>query len=352
MRYHKDSGVNLFSSDDRLSELSRLGDPLEALSAHIDFEFFRATLEQGLYGDYDASKGGRPPFDPVMMFKVLVLQRLYNLSDDAIEFQIKDRLSFMHFLGVDFAGRVPDSKTVWIFREHLQAKGLVESLFEEFNTELEKRRIIVKTGQIVDASFVEVPRQRNTRDENKTIKSGEVPEDWDKNPNRISQKDTDARWTKKNNTTYFGYKNHIVCEQESKIISAFTVTDAAVHDSQALETLISTGVADSQELYADSAYRSAEIEEKLASRGIRSRVHHRAYKDRPLTEEQIATNTTKSRKRARVEHVFGFMTNSMGGMTAKCCSKARNAAVIGLMNLTYNLCRVVQLRRTVEMRTN
>lgn len=352
MRYHKDSGIGLFSSVDRLTELEELGDPLLALSAHIDFEFFRETLEQGLYGDYDSSKGGRPPFDPVVMFKVLILQRLYNLSDDAIEFQIKDRLSFMRFLGIDFAGRVPDAKTVWIFREHLQEKGLVETLFEQFNSELERRRILVKSGQIVDASFVEVPRQRNTRTENKTIKSGDVPEEWEENPNRLSQKDTDARWTKKNNITYFGYKNHIACDQKSKIISAFTVTDAAVHDSQPLETLISTGVVDSQELYADSAYRSKEIEEKLAARGIRSRVHHRAYKDRPLTEKQIATNTTKSRKRARVEHVFGFMTNSMGGMTARCCSKARITAAIGLMNLTYNLCRLVQLRQTVRVQSN
>lgn len=312
-----------------------------ALSKHIDFEFFRPTLEQGLYGKYDGTKGGRPPFDPVLMFKVLVLQRLYNLSDDAVEFQINDRLSFQRFLGKDFGGCVPDAKTVWIFREHLQERSLVKTLFDQLNTELEKRHIIARTGQIVDASFVEAPRQRNTRDENEVIKSGAVPEGWEEKPNRRSQKDTDARWAKKNNERHFGYKNHIVCDRKSKLITGFEVTDAAVHDSQTLEDLLSTGVADSQELYADSAYRSKEIEAKLAARKIRSRVHRRMYRKRPLSDTEKAINTSKSRKRARVEHVFGFMTNSMGGMTVRCCNKARNAAVIGLMNLTYNLSRVV-----------
>lgn len=348
MRYHQDSGIGLFSSDERLSELAQLGDPLLALAAHIDFEFFRSTLEQGLYGGSAQSQGGRPPFDPVMMFKVLVLQRLYNLSDEAVEFQIKDRLSFMRFLGMSFASRVPDAKTVWVFREHLQARGLVKTLFDQLNTELEKRHIIAKTGQIVDASFVEAPRQRNTRDENQVIKSGEVPEGWAEKPNRRRQKDTDARWTKKNNERHFGYKNHIACDRKSKLITGYEVTDASVHDSQVLEDLLSTGIADSQELYADSAYRSEAIEAKLAARKIRSRVHRRAYRNRPLSDTEKAINTSKSRQRARVEHVFGFITNSMGGMTVRCCKQARNAVVIGLMNLTYNLCRVVQLRRRLE----
>ena len=119
MRYHKDTGVGLFSADERLSELEALGDPLLTLSQAIDFEFFRPPLEQALYQEGERPQGGRPPFDPVLMFRVLVLQRLYNLSDDAVEYQIKDRLSFMRFLGLDFASRIPDAKTVWLFRDQL-----------------------------------------------------------------------------------------------------------------------------------------------------------------------------------------------------------------------------------------
>ena len=348
MRYHSDSVVGLFSSEERLCELSALGDPLVTLLRHIDFEFFRPTLEQVLYGRYDGSKGGRPPFDPVLMFKVLVLQRLYNLSDDAVEYQIKDRLSFMRFLGLNFASRVPDAKTVWLFRNQLQQHDLVRKLFDEMNADLERRNIIANAGQIVDASFVEVPRQRNSKAENEQIKAGSVPADWQQNPHKLCQKDTDARWAKKNQETFFGYKDHVLCDRKSKLIKEYAVTDAAVHDVVVIPDLIASGKADHQTLYADKAYRSADIEEKLAGRQIKSRVHYKAARNRPLSAAQQLSNQARSRKRARIEHIFGFITNSMGGIFARCCSQARNEVVIGLINLTYNLCRVTQINKQLR----
>jgi len=345
MRYHQDSGINLFSSDERLEDLRQLGDPLLALSKHVDFEFFRKTLEQGLYESADQSKGGRPPFDPVLMFKILVLQRLYNLSDDAVEFQIKDRLTFMAFLGLDFASRIPDAKTVWLFRDRLQESGLVEQLFAALNAHLEARGIIANKGQIVDASFVEAPRQRNKRHENETLKEGETPESW--SAHKKAQKDQDARWAKKNNETHFGYKNHVLCDRKSKLVKDYVVTDAARHDSTALDELLENSSADGQKLYGDSAYPSQEAQRKLAARGIKCRFHEKAYRGRPLKQKQLDANRRKSRVRARVEHVFGFMTQSMRGMAVRAKSLARNAVVIGMLNLTYNLCRVVQLEHKV-----
>lgn len=348
MRYHKDTGIGLFSADERLSELEALGDPLLTLSQAIDFEFFRPPLEQALYLEGERPQGGRPPFDPVLMFKVLVLQRLYNLSDEAVEYQIKDRLSFMRFLGLDFASRIPDAKTVWLFRDQLQQRGLVRVLFDEMNGQLEARRIIAHQGQIVDASFVEAPRQRNSRAQNEAIKAGTVPDEWQETPAKLCQKDVDARWAKKGEETHYGYKNHVLCDRRSKLLTDYSVTDAAVHDSAALEGLLHPGFADGQELYADSAYRSAAIEELLQNRGIRSRVHHKGCRNRPLSPRRQESNTVKSRTRARVEHVFAFMTQSMGGLTVRGRSLARTAAVIGLMNLTYNLCRIVQLGHQVS----
>jgi len=348
MRYHRDDKVGLFSADERLSELEKLGDPLLALSDHVDFEFFRATLEEVLYGDYDRAKGGRPPFDVVMMLKVLVLQRFYALSDDAVEFQIKDRLSFQRFLGLDFAGRVPDAKTVWVFREALRKEDLVKRLFDEINARLVDSNVIATAGQIVDASFVQAPRQRNTREENKVIKDGGIPPGWQETPSRLCQKDLDARWAKKNDEVHYGYKDHIMVDRKSKIVTDYVVTDASVHDSQELDALTALGIAEDQELYADSAYRSAESEELLASRGIFSKVHFKAYRNRPLTAKEKRSNKARSKQRARVEHVFGFMTNSMGGMRVRCCSVERNEVVIGLMNLTYNLFRLKQLNRKLE----
>lgn len=107
-----------FDVDERLAALSAAGDPLERLSAVVDFELFRPVLDAALARS-DRSRGGRPPYDAVLMFKVLVLQALYSLLDDACEFQIRDRLSFMRFLGLGLGDRVPDAKTIWLFRERL-----------------------------------------------------------------------------------------------------------------------------------------------------------------------------------------------------------------------------------------
>jgi len=348
MRYHTDSGLHLFSSDERLEVLDKIGDPLRRLGEHIDFEFFRPTLEGALYLSHNSRKGGRPPFDPVLMFKVLVIQRLYNLSDDSTEYLINDRLSFMRFLGLDLGGRVPDAKTIWVFRERLKKEGLVKKLFEELTCHLERERIIANSGQLVDATIVPAPRQRNSRSENETIKSGETPPEWQDELRKQSQKDVDARWTMKNSVTYYGYKNHIICDRKSKLIKGYVVTDASVHDSQVISELTDNGRAHGQTLYADSAYRSAGIETNLAGKTIKSRIHLKAARNKPLTKKQQASNRARSRQRSRVEHVFGFMENSMGGIYVRCCSKVRNEVVIGLLNLTYNLCRIRQLSRTLE----
>lgn len=351
MRYHQDRGIGLFSSDERLAVLEELGDPLLTLSASIDFEVFRQPLERALYGSYDAKRGGRPPFDPVLMFKALVLQRLYNLSDDALEFQINDRLSFMRFLGLDFGSSVPDAKTIWLFRDRLQSQGLVRKLFERMNRQLEQRGIIANNGQIVDASFVEAPRQRNSREENEAIKAGETPAEWQKNPHKLCQKDTQARWARKGEETHYGYKSHVLCDRASKLITSYEVTDAAVHDSVPLGKLTSGGRCRGQALYGDSAYRSANIEKTLRRRKIESQIHEKGYRNAPLTKRQITRNARKSRTRARVEHVFGFITQSLGGITVHCRSLRRSEIVIGLMNITYNLCRICQLKKQLRLTT-
>lgn len=349
MKYHQDSGLGLFSSDERLHRLEDLGDPLQILTQHIDFEFFRPLLEEELYGDYDASRGGRPPYDVVQMFKLLVLGRLYNLSDEALEYQVTDRLSFQRFLGLNFSSRVPDAKTVWLFRDQLQQQGLVKALFEQMNAQLLERGIIALAGQVVDASFVDAPRARNTGEENAILKSGEVPEKWQAQPHRLAQKDTDARWAQKGKELHFGYKNHVMSDLRSKLITEYVVSDASVHDSRMLDALTSGGLAVDQELFADAAYAGAAHAEQMESRGIVSRVHFKAHRGRALTAREERANKARSRQRARVEHIFGFITNSMGGMTVRGRSMNRNEAVIGLMNLTYNLCRLVQLKQTLKL---
>jgi len=261
-----------------------------------------------------------------------------------MQYQILDRLSFQRFLGQGLSGNVPDEKTIWLFREVLTRRGMIEKLFDSFNAELEKQGLITNHGSIIDASFVEVPRQRNDRDENATIKEGKTPEEWLDDPAKLRQKDTDARWTKKNEDTFYGYKDHVKVDTDSKLIKTYEVTDASVHDSQVVEQLLDESDAGT-ELHADSAYRSSEIEQTLKGRRVISRVHEKAYRNQPLTETQIRSNRTKSRIRARVEHVFGYITNSMKGFHIRAIGILRARSIIGLINLAYNIVRSVQLQR-------
>ena len=163
-----------FDLDERYAALSASGDPLERLARVVDFEVFRAESERALNRS-ERRKGGRPPMDAVMMFKVLVIQALWGLSDEQVEYQIRDRLSFMRFLGLDLAGRVPDYSTVWRFREALVEAGAIEPLFARFDAELREQGYVALGGQIIDASIVEAPKQRMTKDEKAQIERGETP---------------------------------------------------------------------------------------------------------------------------------------------------------------------------------
>jgi len=336
---HRDYGF--WDQDIRLSKLSHLGDPLEKLDKGVDFEIFRELLEDRLSNE-PQGKGGRPPYDYVMMFKIMILQRYYNLSDDQVEYQINDRMSFMRFLKLSIADDIPDSKTVWHFRERLTDLGLVEELFSLFLRQLESLNLIVNEGKIIDACFVEVPRQRNHREENAQIKKGEIPDRFENNPHVKSQKDTDARWTKKNHVSFFGYKNHTKEDAGSKIIVKYLVTDASVHDSQATEELLDEKDK-GEDCYADSAYSGESQEKIIAEKQMINKVCEKGARNRPLTEEQIANNREKSRIRSRVEHIFGFMEMSMNGMYINCIGIKRATAIIGMMNLTYNMYRKIQL---------
>lgn len=333
----------LFDEQIRLEKISKQKDPLERLGSYIDFEYFRKPLEKYFDKGVDPGKGGRPGYDYVLMFKILILQRYYNLSDDSIEYAILDRLSFMRFLGLGINDPVPDAKTIWLFRDKLTQGGMIEKLFGQLDNQLDKDGIIVHAGKLVDATVVEVPIQRNSREENKEIKNGQVPDEWKENENKLRQKDTDAQWVTNNGIDYFGYKDHIKADEKTLLITGYQVTSANIHDSEEIEELVNKIEDGGQCLYADSAYRSEAIENMLRKKNIISYVHEKGFRGHPLTARQRQRNRKKSKIRARVEHVFAFMTNSMNDIYLHYRSFKRIAAGIGLMNLTYNLFRLVQL---------
>jgi len=350
--------AGLFDVDERLKKLTVLGDPLVELNAMIDWEAFRGDIEKARENARETARksaAGAKPIDAVLMFKILVLQQLNNLSDDRIEYQIRDRLSFMRFLGLALEDRVPDAKTVWLFRETLKQQGAGEGLFKRFDEQLAAKGLVAKGGQMIDATFVEVPKSRNSREDNARIKAGELPEGWDKeDPATVHmrcQKDTDARWTKKNQETHFGYKNHINADAKNKLIRAYAVTPASVHDSQVFDELLdhsSDEDGKKRAAYADSAYRSKEQEERLQANAIESQVCEKGTRGKPLTEEQKATNRVKSKIRVRVEHVFGAQAQ-MGEHLVRTIGMARARVKIAIMNLAYNMRRFVLLcRREIQ----
>jgi len=342
-----------FDLDDRYAALSATGDPLERLASLVDFEMFRATLDAALNRS-NRAKGGRPPFDAVLMFKVLVLQSLYGLADEQTEFQIRDRLSFMRFLGLDLHGRVPDARTIWLYRETLTRAQAVEPLFARFDAHLKARGYLAMGGQMIDASIIEAPRQRNTDEEKDDLKAGRIPADWSARPAKLAQKDRDGRWTLKRGrkkkrpdgtlmmeiaTPAYGYKSHIGADRRYRFIRTWAVTDAARYDGREMGGLLDKSNTASP-VWADTAYRSRKNEKKIAKAGLVSKVHFRKPPGKPMPEAKRRANSARSRPRSSVEHVFADQKHRMG-LFIRTIGIARARTKIGLANIAHNLRRYV-----------
>jgi IS5 family transposase len=343
--------LQLFGAETQLERLKELGDPLIKINELIDWEMFRRPIETAIRKDM--SKGGRPPYDVVTMYKITMLQQWYGLSDMGIEYQINDRFSFLRFLGLEVGDKVPDGNTIWDFKEALKDTGVDRKLFDLFNEMLEERDIVTHRGSIVDASFVTVPKRHTTKKDNEHLKAGEDLEDLPVRceerlakgeikdvGNVTAQIDTDARWTKKNNESFFGYKDHVKCDSDSKIITDFSVTDASVHDSQEFVGLIDEN---DNDVKADSGYVGESFEDEILKKypHIRLYVCARAYRNTPLTDGDKAKNREISHTRARIEHIFGYMTRFMAGITSRVHGLERVKRDVTAKNLAYNLRRYV-----------
>jgi IS5 family transposase len=355
-----------FDVEDRLKQLSVKGDSLERLNAVVDFELFRADLEHAVVRA-DRSRGGRPAFDHVLMFKVLILQSNHNLSDERTEYLIRDRLSFMRFLGLGLADTVPDANTIWGFREALTRARIaerpaIEVLFERFDAALSVAGFLAMSGQIIDASIVAAPKQRNTDGEKRDIKEGRIPPAWADKPAKLRQKDRDARWTLKHTKAKpndesrpridlavpaFGYKNHIGIDRRHRLIRRWRVTDAARHDGALLPELIDPNNTAS-DVWADTAYRSKANEEFLAGRLLRSQIHRKKPKGKPMPRRTARANARKSAVRSAVEHVFARQKGPMA-LFVRTIGIGRARTKIGLANLTYNMRRFIWLTHQIAL---
>lgn len=285
---------------------------------------------------------------------MLVLQSLHGLSLEQTEYRVRDRLSWMRFCQLGPESRVPDANTLWDFREALIAAGALDELFERLDRAITAASWFPRGGQIVDASLVAAPRQRNTDGEKAQIKEGKSATDiWPDKPTKARQKDVDGRWTVKYSKAkaradgtkpvdiaipVYGYKSHISIDRMHGLIRRQTVTDAARHDGGQLSEGLIARTNTSRSVWADSAYRSAENEEWLEAQGMFSRIHRRKSRGRPMPKRTRRANAAKSAVRSKVEHIFAHQKARMG-MTIRTIGLARARATITLANIVYNMTR-------------
>jgi IS5 family transposase len=326
-----------WDEEKRIHRLQQKKPTLATLSEAIPWETFRPLLEQG-YSYERKSNAGRKRIDPLILFKMLVLQQLFNLSDEELEFQVNDRRSFEEFVGLGVMKTIPDATTIAFFRERIRKAGVIDELFERFEEHLRSQGLEARGGQIIDATLVPVPKQRNSRPENEAIKRGQLPEGWAHQPERLRQKDLDARWVKKNGISHYGYKNSICIDVEHGFIRRYAITPANIHDSQMIPQVLDPENRDDF-VWADSGYAGARYEDLLEVAGFASRIHEKGSPCHPLSEEAKERNKVRSAVRAKVEHVFGAITTGMRGKLTRRIGLARTKTWWGLRNLTYNFLR-------------
>jgi IS5 family transposase len=291
------------------------------------------------------------------MFKILILQTLYNISDEQLEFQIKDRLSFQRFLGLSLSDKVPDAKTIWLWRERFKKHNLMDKIFRKFDQELKDKGYLAMSGQIIDASIVPAPRQQNTRAEKDCIKEGKTPEDWKENPHKLAQKDFDARWVMKYKKAkikagekaidiaipQFGYKNHISTDKRYGLIRRWNVTAANMYDGNVFEELLDPDNTASP-VFADTAYGAKKNKELLKEKGLKSEICIKKPRGKAMSKNVKKGNKKRASIRAHVEHVFAVQKDKMK-LFIRTIGIERARVKVGLANLVYNMKRLTFLER-------
>lgn len=349
--YRTPMDKNLFEEEFTIEALSAMGNPLEVLAKFIDFEMFRPVLEEVLLTKECKTPAGRKPIDVVLLFKIIFLQRYYGLGDHQIQYQIIDRTSFRQFLGIRTVAEIPDEKTIWLCKDRLSKAGAFDLLFDKFRAELNDKGLSFNEGKIIDATFVEAPRQRNTKEENKQIKEGNGdslwnPEDGDtdrekqRKRNKKRHKDIDASWTKKRGEKHYGYKGHVKADKKTKLIEKYKGTTAKVHDSNIIADILEESDK-GQDLYLDAGYEAKGDVVKAC--GMNPVICEKGHRNHPLTDEQKQNNRKMSKSRCRIEHIFGFIEGAMHGSIVRSIGMVRAEANIALTCLVYNIFRYTQI---------
>jgi IS5 family transposase len=342
----KERNGYLFIAEQREAKLSQFTGRLDYLSTLVDWQGLARAVNDATGREGARPKGGRPPYPTEALLKIVVLQQLYgNLADEEMEYCLLDRMSWQRFTGLVGHRHLPDARTIWAFKEQLAKGGGAQALFDIIGQQLAAAGLKARGGQIVDATFVTVPRTNLSEQERETVNKGETPTHW--SDKQAAHKDTDARWTKKHNKSFYGYKAHINTDQKHKLIRTIDATPANVDDRVPLEGLLDnsqTRIAEGKTVHADRGYHGEAVRDMLKQKGLIDGV---ARKDDPKRYDQTEIderNRRLAKIRARVEHVFGDWWQS-SGKTLRCIGKVRAQSQIILRACVYNLRRWVVLDR-------
>lgn len=341
----KERNGYLFIAEAREAKLSQFTGRLDRLSTLVDWQGLARAVNDATGREGARPKGGRPPYPAEALLKIVVLQQLYgNMSGEEMEYCLVDHMSWQTFTGLTGHRQLPDARTIWAFKNLLAQEGGAEALFEVVGEQLAAAGLHARGGQIVDATFITVPKTRATDEERAQLNEGRQPEHW--SPKQAAHKDGDARWAKKGSKVFYGYKAHINCDQKHKLIRAIEVTPANVDDRVPLEGLLDTGgqrLKEGKTVHADRGYHSQAVRDMLKSMGLDGV----ARKDDPMRCDQSEIHERNHRLakiRARVEHVFGDWQQS-AGKTLRCIGQVRAKGQMILRAGVYNLRRWLVLDR-------
>jgi len=305
---------------------------LERIAGFLDW----GAIEELLSGVRGGAMGA-PAYPSLMMFKALLLQRWYALSDPALEEALKDRLSFRRFLGVGLSEKLPDHSSLWRFREALSSE-LSGRIFVEIGRQIEAAGFILKQGSLIDASLIPAAVNAPKKPDDP------LPPGPDGRPaSKLvrSELDPDATWTKKEGSYYFGYKIHASMDERSRIIRRVLLTPANINESEPANRLI---CGDEKIVLADKAYDSRERRAMLKDIKIANGIMRRGHPSRPLTEAEIRRNNRISKRRGAIEPIFSLFKNVYGFTRARYRGLKRNAAAVLLAATAMNLKRVTVLQ--------
>jgi IS5 family transposase len=319
-------------TDRLVNEAARANAPLQRVSELVDWGAIEALLSGLRSGSI-----GAPAYPSLALFKALLLQQWYGLSDPGLEEALVDRLSFRRFLGLSLSEPVPDHSTLWRFREQLAKSGLAERAFGLITSQIEKSGFVLKRGTLIDASLVRsavnppappaetLPPDADGRPASKLVKSPHDP---------------DAAWTRKENKYSYGYKMHVGMDQDSRIIRRLAFTPANINDTVVADALI---CGDETIIYADKAYDSHARRAMLKAMGIRDGIMRRNGRWHQLTAWTVRRNAVLRHRRAPVEPLFALLKRVYGFARARYRGLIRNATAFQLAATAVNLQRWARL---------